>query len=129
MNEKIQYWIEISNYDLETAEAMHTAARYRYVGFMCHQTIEKIIKAVFVKIHNSTPPFIHSLNLLIDKSGIQDQLSESQLDFLDELGPLNLNTRYPAHKDSLYKLIDENKSIYYLENTKEFQKWLIKNYL
>jgi len=38
--EKIQYWIELSDYDLETAEAMLTSKRYLYVGFMCHQTID-----------------------------------------------------------------------------------------
>ena len=42
MEKKINYWIELSDYDLETAEAMHKSKRYLYVGFMCHQTIEKI---------------------------------------------------------------------------------------
>lgn len=35
------YWIEIAKYDLETAEAMLKSKRYLYVGFMCHQSIEK----------------------------------------------------------------------------------------
>jgi uncharacterized protein YeeX (DUF496 family) len=42
MEKKINYWIELSDYDLETAEAMLKSKRYLYVGFMCHQTIEKI---------------------------------------------------------------------------------------
>jgi len=45
MESKIRYWIEISDYDLETAEAMYHSKRYLYVGFMCHQTIEKAFKA------------------------------------------------------------------------------------
>ena len=45
MNAKVQYWIEISDYDLDTAEAMLGSTRYLYVGFMCHQAIEKIFKA------------------------------------------------------------------------------------
>lgn len=40
------YWIEIAKYDLETAEAMLKSKRYLYVGFMCHQSIEKILKAI-----------------------------------------------------------------------------------
>ena len=44
MDDKAQYWIEISDYDLETAEAMLHSKRYLYVGFMCHQAIEKIFK-------------------------------------------------------------------------------------
>ena len=45
MNDKVTYWIEMSDYDLETADAMLATSRYLYVGFMCHQTIEKILKA------------------------------------------------------------------------------------
>ena len=45
MDEKIRYWVDISEYDLATAEAMLTTGRYLYVGFMCHQAIEKILKA------------------------------------------------------------------------------------
>lgn len=46
MDEKVKYWIELSDYDLETAEAMLKSRRFLYVGFMCHQTIEKAFKAI-----------------------------------------------------------------------------------
>lgn len=45
VDEKVKYWLELSEYDLETAFAMLNSRRYLYVGFMCHQTIEKIFKA------------------------------------------------------------------------------------
>lgn len=41
--EKIQYWLDISDYDLETARAMLFSERYLYVVFMCQQAMEKII--------------------------------------------------------------------------------------
>ena len=44
MDEKSIYWIEIADYDLETAKAMLVSKRYLYVGFMCHQAIEKILR-------------------------------------------------------------------------------------
>jgi hypothetical protein len=31
-----KYWVELSHYDLETAQAMLDTKRYLYVGFMCH---------------------------------------------------------------------------------------------
>ncbi len=34
MNEKISYWIELSDYDLDTAEALLASGRYLYAGFM-----------------------------------------------------------------------------------------------
>ncbi len=47
MDDKVNYWKDLSNYDLETAEAMLQSKRFLYVGFMCHQTIEKIFKAYY----------------------------------------------------------------------------------
>ena len=43
--EKVRYWLNIADYDLDTAEAMHQTRRWLYVGFMCHQVIEKTLKA------------------------------------------------------------------------------------
>ena len=66
MNEKtIKYWIELSNYDLETANAMLKTKRFLYVGFMAHQTIEKMLKAYIVKIKNEVPSYTHNLLLLV----------------------------------------------------------------
>ena len=31
--EKVQYWQELSDYDLDTAEAMFSTKRWLYVGF------------------------------------------------------------------------------------------------
>lgn len=45
MDDKVKYWLELSDYDVETALAMLNGKRYLYVGFMCHQTIENIFKA------------------------------------------------------------------------------------
>jgi len=36
---KVEYWCELSEYDLETANAMLKSKRYLYVGFMCNQVI------------------------------------------------------------------------------------------
>ncbi len=44
MNEKVLYWIDIAEYDMETAKVMLEGKRFLYVGFMCHQVIEKILK-------------------------------------------------------------------------------------
>ena len=33
MNDKVKYWIELSDYDYDTALAMQQSIRYLYVGF------------------------------------------------------------------------------------------------
>jgi HEPN domain-containing protein len=45
MQESMKYWLDLSEYDMETAIAMFETRRYLYVGFMCHQVVEKLLKA------------------------------------------------------------------------------------
>lgn len=128
MNSKVTYWIEMSDYDLETADAMLLTGRYLYVGFMCHQTIEKILKAYWANRFAETPLKIHSLSRLAEKTGIDQELSEEQLDFIDRLEPLNIEARYPSYKERLMKSLTKDYCISLLEQTKELQLW-IKNKL
>lgn len=62
MDEKVKYWIELSDYDLEPAEAMIKSKRFFYVGFMCHQTIEKAFKAYFTALKSDVAPYSYSLS-------------------------------------------------------------------
>ena len=34
--DKVKYWKELADYDIETAEVMYNGGRWLYVGFMCH---------------------------------------------------------------------------------------------
>ena len=42
--DKVKYWKELSDYDMETAEVMYRGSRWLYVGFMCHQVPQFGIK-------------------------------------------------------------------------------------
>jgi len=41
--ERADYWFESAEYDLQTACAMLETRRLLYVGFMCHQAVEKAL--------------------------------------------------------------------------------------
>lgn len=128
MDSKITYWIEMSDYDLETADAMLVTGRYLYVGFMCHQTIEKILKAYWTKFLTEVPLKIHSLSRLAERTGLDKLLSEEQLDFIDKLEPMNIEARYPSYKERLMKSLTKDYCTELLSQTKELQSW-IKNKL
>jgi len=81
MDDKVKYWIDLSDYDLDTALAMLESRRYLYVGFMCHQTI-------------------------------------------DQIEPLNIETRYPSYKERLLKSMNEQKGREILNETKQLQEWI-----
>ena len=124
MNDKVKYWIEISDYDLDTAEAMLRSKRYLYVGFMCHQTIEKIFKAYYSNIKSIPAPFSHSLSYLAKSGEFYESFSEEQRDFIDQIEPLNIEARYPSHKERLMKSLNESKCAEILTKTKELQLWI-----
>ncbi len=97
--EKIKYWLEIADYDIETAKAMLKSKRFLYVGFMCHQAIEKTLKAYFTSKYDDVPPFTHNLKHLANKTEIYDSMPEDYKDTIDTLLPLNIEARYPTYKE------------------------------
>lgn len=126
--ERIQYWKELSDYDLDTANAMYDTKRWLYVGFMCHQVLEKILKAYWCATQEDTPPFIHSLLRLAEGSGLMAQMEETQLLFLDEMMPMNIEARYPSYKLALAQGLNDEICLQMINRAKELQQW-IKNRL
>lgn len=123
-NKTVAYWIDLSEYDLNVARSLYEKGHYLYMGFMCHQSVEKMLKAVYVLKFDSVPPFIHKLDKLIELTGLKDAMSEIQYDLIDELIPLNIQARYPAYKDAIYKLIDDIKAKDILVRTGGLISWL-----
>ena len=124
MNDKATYWIEMSDYDFDTAKAMLETKRYLYVAFMCHQTIEKILKAYWSNVLEEPPLKIHSLSRLAEKSGLDKDMSEEQTDFIDELEPLNIEARYPSYKERLMKSLTADRCKKLIEQTDKLRIWI-----
>lgn len=123
MDEKVKYWIDLAEYDLETAKAMLDTKRYLYVGFMCHQTIEKGMKAVIAKT-GEFPPKIHNLIELSKKASLYYMFSNSQKDFIMDLNPLNIESRYPSYVEKINVILTETKCKELLSKTKELLQWI-----
>ena len=66
-----QEWFHQSDYDISTAEAMFDSGRYFYSVFMCHLSIEKSLKGLYVKTLNELPPKTHNLIYLLEKIRLQ----------------------------------------------------------
>lgn len=124
MDDKVKYWLELSDYDLETAVAMLNSKRYLYVGFMVHQTIEKIFKAYYTFLKSETAPFSHSLSYLAKKGDFYEEFTEDQKELIDQIEPLNIEARYPSHKERLLKSLTHEKCIELIEQSKKLQQWI-----
>jgi HEPN domain-containing protein len=81
----IDNWLALAEYDLATAEAMLQTQRLLYVGFMCQQAIEKILKACFVKYRGVTPPYTHNLLRLVAELSWKEDIGDRRLETLETL--------------------------------------------
>ena len=124
MKERVNYWLELAEYDLETSKVMLDGGRHLYVGFMCHQVIEKALKGCFVSLFSDNPPYTHNLTILAKKSGVYVFFSEEQKDFIDLLEPLNIQARYPTVKEKLLKSLSEERCEKIIEETETLFSWI-----
>ncbi|MBI5699905.1 HEPN domain-containing protein [Candidatus Saganbacteria bacterium] len=121
-----RYWIEHSEYDLKTAEAMYKSRRYLYVTFMCQQAIEKILKAIITTISSEAPPKTHNLVRLAELAGIKTNLDQQQIDLLASLTPFCIEARYADYQEKMSRLTKRKLAREYLSRTKELYKCLSK---
>ena len=42
-------WLEQVEEDISAAECMYNGGHWLYVGFMCHQAVEKVLKALWTQ--------------------------------------------------------------------------------
>lgn len=124
MNEKAKYWLELAHYDIDSAAVMLDGSRYLYVGFMCHQTIEKGLKAYYSDINDDNPPYIHNLIRLSELTGLLGVYSGIQKQFILSLNPLNIATRYPVQKQKLEILLNKEYCNKLIKDTEALLLWI-----
>ena len=126
--DRVKYWTEIADYDLGTAETLYEGGRWLYVAFMCHQAIEKTLKAYWCATQPNDPPFTHNLTTLSEGTELDKEMSDDQLDIIATLMPMNIQARYPEYKDQLAKMLTKENCRNIIDETKTLQEW-IKNKL
>ena len=124
MLDKVKYWLELCDDDLLTAEALLEKNRFLHMGFFCHLIAEKAIKSVIASRADEPPPKNHNLVTLAKQSKIYDDLSEGQLNLLEQLNPLQIETRYPEHKDKLAAKLSPEMCQKLYNETEAFLCWI-----
>ncbi|MGV8123284.1 MAG: HEPN domain-containing protein [Candidatus Xenobiia bacterium LiM19] len=93
MAHSIQPWIEAAGDDLEAARDLYQSGRWSYVCFLCHQTLEKLLKALVMKSSSNPAPPSHNLGYLMSQSGttFPPEIETAIL----RVSPHYMNSRYP----------------------------------
>jgi HEPN domain-containing protein len=126
MDKRAEYWLSLADYDIVTARAMLQTGRYLYVGFMCHQTIEKSLKAIIALgcEEGQIPPKIHDLSKLAIRAGVLEEMTEQQQDFIENLNPMNIEARYPEYKERLASMLSKELCMTLITETEEMLLWI-----
>jgi len=126
LNEKVAYWLDLADYDAQSAKIMLYGGRYLYVGFMCHQTIEKALKAVITRYckEGEVPPKIHDLGKLAVRAQLFDKMTDEKKVFIEYLNPFNIQARYPEYKNRLSEMLTREKCKDIYARTGELLCWI-----
>ncbi|MEA2039620.1 MAG: HEPN domain-containing protein [Thermodesulfobacteriota bacterium] len=122
MSDKYKEWLKQSDYDMDTADAMHSSGRYFYAVFMCHMSIEKALKGLYYKILDEVPPKTHNLLYLVNKIG---KKPEQELEkFITKLNTASVATRYPDDLAKIQAAYTEKVTKDMITKSKDVLKWV-----
>lgn len=110
---------------MDTAKAMLNTRRYLYAAFMCQQSLEKILKAIIIAKGGEVLR-THNLVRLAEMAGVYPLMTIEFKDFLTDLTPYAVESRYGDYKRKLSEIINKKMAIKYLDKTEEIFKWLRK---
>jgi len=125
--EKFEHWLDIAEYDLETAKAMLNSSRWLYVVFMCQQAIEKLVKGLYVLYIDDDVPRTHNIRALIEmfEDKLPEKVAEENYTLFEDLSAYYLNGRYADYKQKLSRLLNETQANNYYQKAKGAFSWLL----
>ncbi len=122
-NEHIKHWQDSARESWDSAVYLATGNHYSLSLFALHLTLEKLLKALWIKESvTDTPPYTHDLQKLL--SELELEISAEEYDFLSVVNSWNIRGRYPDYTKKLY----QNTSAAYLKDqidkVERLKKWL-----
>ena len=119
----IQYWQNQVLNDVDCAKVLQSAEHFAQSLFWAHLCVEKSLKALWVKNNaENTPPFVH--NLLRLAIATNENFSENQLEYFNEMNIFQIKGRYPDYADNLDKIVTSEVCNEYITKTQEILQCL-----
>ena len=123
MFNKVEYWLELCDDDMKVAKNLLKSKDYLWMAFLCHLVIEKSIKSVIAYRTAQEPKRLHDLVKLAEQAVLVNELSDAQMDFLEELTPFNIEARYPSYKEKMAAKLSEQYCNSLIVRTEEYLCW------
>lgn len=121
MREEVGRWVEQAAIDLKAADDNLKSKNYYLVALLCHQAIEKALKALYMLKKHRASPRTHSLVGLAAELQVPQQFRSTA----DLLNPAYIFTRYPDVAGEVpARLYTKDNVTPMLQKTKEWFRWI-----
>lgn len=120
----IQYWKRTAADSWLSTQALFDANRYVESVFWAHLTLEKLLKAHWVKDNvTNSPPRIHNLKQLSEATTLA--LDDEQNLFLLEMNAYQMESRYPDYSFSIESICTHDFTKLLLIKIENLKTWLV----
>lgn len=89
---------------------------------MCHLSLEKALKGLFIKSTGGFPSKTHSLIYFVEK--LELDMEESVYEFIFTVNKISVPTRYPDDLKKLFTAYSNERTESILNQTREVQLWI-----
>ena len=124
--ERADKWLDIVAEDLSVAEDLFKTGHWLYVGFMCHQVMEKSLKAYWCVCREDDPPYLHDHKKIAQGCGLYTKMSEEQKNFLALIRDMYIEARYQEYKDAVARSLSRESTAEILDKTKQLYSWILE---
>ena len=124
--DRAEKWLAIVAEDMSVAEDLYKTGHWLYVGFMCHQVVEKTLKCYWCVCRDDDPPYIHDHKKIAQGCGLFTKMSEEQIEFLANIRELNIEARYQEMKNAVARKLNCETTADILDKTKQMHAWILE---
>lgn len=121
-NKLIDFWLDSSEKDFKTMQDLYRTKNNHWALFMGHLVIEKLAKALYVKLMKDYPPLIHDLRRILEKGEVEIDFDRKVI--LDTVTRFNIKARYDDYKQNFYNLCTDSFTKEWIDKIKDTRLWI-----
>jgi len=122
--EHIDWWKNEALRNWETAIYLMKGKQNVFALFAFHLTIEKLLKAIWVKDNIDNTPPRHDLTLIYNQTDLN--LNSELYDYLPVINTWNIESRYPDYKLKIYERANDEYMKEYFEKVSKLKECLLE---
>ena len=122
--EIIKHLTDTSENDFRVMMILYDSKSYIWALFLGHISVEKLLKALYVKKNGQHAPFTHNLYRLAELCGLE--LTNEYSDLLDKITSFNINARYNDYKKEFYTQCTPEFTQYWIDKIGNLREWIKK---